>query len=397
MVSASASTRESIEAVVGNLRRRRQDIALGIYVHVRKAVPDLRSGQDPSLRTGMFEAITAVLDQRLDAIEQGPTGSLPPLPAEAALQARRAARSELGLGVVLRRYIAGHRRLGMLVAEEVERMGLSQDPRLLLHVRDAQEAHLEKLTAAIEREYETERLRLQRDPEQRRVELVQRLLAGGPVTQERVAALGYELETWHLGVIGVGPGIEDTLAALRPYGGLLRVFPRENLLWAWVATPDRPSETELTRIRTTVPLAPRLAFGEPGRGAEGWRHTHQQAQDALQVLFTQQHGHVRYAEIAILTPWLEDHARAEQLVALYLAPLVSGGDRGATASRTLETYFASGRNISAAARTLGIDRRTVAHRLRTVERILGHPIEQRMAELELAVRLHRVLKAQASA
>jgi hypothetical protein len=377
---------------VANLRRRRQNIALSIYVYVRRGVPDARSDRDASLRAGMFAAITAVLDQLLDAIEQGSTGSIAPLPTEAVLQARRGARAELGLGVVLRRYLAGHRRLGVLVAKELERMGLSHDPRLLLYVRNAQEAHLEKLTAAVEREYDAERMRLQRDPEQRRVELVKRLLAGGPITQGCVAALGYDLEAWHLGVIGVGPELETALDVLHPHGALLGVFPQENVVWAWLAIPDRPSECELVRIRAALPVVPRLAFGEPGRGVEGWRRTHRQAQDALQVLRAQRDGHVRYADIAILTPWLQDRARAEHLISLYLAPLMSdSSDRGATACHTLHAYFGAGRNVSAAARTLGVDRRTVTHRLRTIERTLGYQLEQRMTELELALRLHRVL------
>jgi DNA-binding PucR family transcriptional regulator len=132
-------------------------------------------------------------------------------------------------------------------------------------------------------------------------------------------------------------------------------------------------------------------FGEPAVGLQGWRETHHQAQHAQRVAALTNQHRTRYADVAVLTPWLEDANRGRALVELYLAQLDARGTRGSVCLDTLHAYHEAGWNVSSAARTLGIDRRTLKYRLDTIEDCLGYKLEARKAELAVALRLHALL------
>lgn len=61
---------------------------------------------------------------------------------------------------------------------------------------------------------------------------------------------------------------------------------------------------------------------------------------------------------------------------------------------TLRVYLEAARNVSAAARELYIDRRTLTHRLATIEMCVGYKLDNRKAELEVALRLYDLLERQ---
>src|ERR1700677_913591 len=110
-----------------------------------------------------------------------------------------------------------------------------------------------------------------------------------------------------------------------------------------------------------------LALGEPAEGIEGWRLTHRQAQDALLVSLRQPRTLTQYSDVALLTPWLRDDARARGLVEMYLSSLDNHRCPGATLRRTLREYFLAGRNSSAAGRALNVSRRTMRNRMVLIE------------------------------
>jgi DNA-binding PucR family transcriptional regulator len=62
-------------------------------------------------------------------------------------------------------------------------------------------------------------------------------------------------------------------------------------------------------------------------------------------------------------------------------------DGGEVLRETLRTHLGTGGNISSSAAALGVDRRTVTRRIRTIEEKLGHSLPDRAAEVEVALRL----------
>jgi hypothetical protein len=75
------------------------------------AVSDPVVGEDRAYRAGMREATGEVVGYGLTSIERGPAWD-GPVPAAAIAQDRLAARVGVGLGTMLRRYVAGRGELG---------------------------------------------------------------------------------------------------------------------------------------------------------------------------------------------------------------------------------------------------------------------------------------------
>lgn len=81
---------------------------------------------------------------------------------------------------------------------------------------------------------------------------------------------------------------------------------------------------------------------------------------------------------------------------MYLTPLNRHRDPKVI-RETLSAYFKAGHNASAAGSALGIDRRTIHQRLRWIEGVLGVQIPDVSAELDIALRLERLLAQSSSA
>jgi DNA-binding PucR family transcriptional regulator len=130
-----------------------------------------------------------------------------------------------------------------------------------------------------------------------------------------------------------------------------------------------------------------VTVGEPGEGLSGWRLSHRQAKAALPIAERRGQAILRYADVALLASILRDDLVATSLHQLYLAPLERARDGGKVARETLRAYFAAEQNISSTAAALGVDRRTVTNRIRSIEELLGHPLQASATDLEIALRL----------
>ncbi|MSW51960.1 MAG: hypothetical protein F2817_13865, partial [Actinobacteria bacterium] len=98
-----------------------------------------------------------------------------------------------------------------------------------------------------------------------------------------------------------------------------------------------------------------------------------------------------HADVAVLGALLQDRGRAERLVHAVLGPLAEPTRRNLDLCDTLAAYFAAGDRKAGTAAVLGIHEKTVAHRLRRAEELLGTPVDARRAALEIALVLHRVV------
>ena len=382
------SLEEISAAVVGRLRSQCPEIEETIFAHIREALPDPIGDEDAEYVVGLRAAVMAAVDYGLTGIEHG-EGWSGPTPPAAIVQAGRAARGGVGLDTVLLRYMAGYTLLGDLVMDEAERVS-SIDGATRRHLRRMQAALLERLTASIAHEYRRELERTGRSSRQRSAERVQRLVAGEPVD---TAGLGYELDVWHLGVIGTGAKAEGTVRRLAAGLGreLLLVSRSDETVWAWFGDPRRLAIADIGRLLLAKGRpGVSLAIGEPGRGVKGFRLTHRQAQAAQSVALRRPQWLTRYGDVALLAFALRDEALARSLVDIYLSPL-DGPHKGSRVLRqTLRAYFAAERNASSAAAALGVARQTVENRLRKVEQKLGRLLPTCLAELEVALRLEEL-------
>jgi DNA-binding PucR family transcriptional regulator len=92
----------------------------------------------------------------------------------------------------------------------------------------------------------------------------------------------------------------------------------------------------------------------------------------------------------LLASTLQDDLLAASLDQLYLAPLRAERDGGEAAKETLRAYFAASGNASSAASALGVNRRTVAARIASIEEKIGRTVDSVSAEIETALRLDEI-------
>jgi hypothetical protein len=371
--------------LVGRLRARSAEVEEAIFARIHDAVPDAAAGGDAEYVVGLRAAVAAVVDYGLTGIEHGEECA-GPTPSVAVVQARRAARSGVGLETVLLRYAAGHRLMCDFVIAQADHfpgLGLRQ-------VLDTQGLLFERLIASVSTEYRREMNRMGSSLEGHRAERVRRLLAGElPDTTE----LGYDFDAWHLGVIATGARAREVLRGLMAGFDrqLLTVSHGEETVWAWFGWQRKPVAADIERqLSDERDAGVSLAVGEPGRGIEGWRLTHNQAQAALLVALHRPRRLTIYADDMLLAAALRDQTLARSLREIYLAPLASQRDGGAVSRETLRAYFAAGRNSATAAHRLKVDRHTIERRVRTIEKQLGRMLHTCQAELEVALRMEEL-------
>ncbi len=242
-----------------------------------------------------------------------------------------------------------------------------------------------------------------RSREQRRAELVSRLLVGKPVDGGELIDLGYRLDAWHLGAIATGG---EAARAVRGLAGglgreLLALARGEGTVWAWLGGQRPLAFADVERVLLAQEhVDASLALGEPRRGVAGWRQTHNEAERALLVTRCRPSKLTRYRNVAQEAAALQDEAFADSLIETYLSPLEEMRIGGQAARKTLRALCQAGHNLSSAASALRVDRSTVHRRRNEIEGRLGCELQRRQGEIEVALRiedLRRRLDAQAPA
>lgn len=375
--------------VVERLRARRLEIEEAVFARVSDPAFGHVGGDDAEYVTGLRTAVAAAVEFSFAGLEQKreSVGSIPPIALE---QARRGARFGVSLDTVLRRYIAGQGLLADFIMEEAVCGDFTGDEAALHHhLLGTQTPLLERLTASIIEAYTDEVGRVGRSPEQRRAEIVQGLLAGGQPDTVDSAALEYDFDAWHLGVIATGARAAEFVRSVTAALGCerLAVSHEKRTVWVWFGRRRKPTVAELERLSTERPAGVSLAMGEPRMGIEGWRLTHREARAALSVALRSKSGLTRCSDVLLEAAVLQQEALATSLVETFLSPLDGLGYRGQTARDTLRAYFESRRNVSSTANRLGVVRNTVESRLREIEERLGRPLHTCSAQLEVALRL----------
>jgi hypothetical protein len=376
-----ASRARSRAELAERLRERRAEIEEAVatrsYALASKTEP-----HDVTYRQGLRAAISAAIDYGIEVVERGEE-NVPPTPPLLLAQARLAARFGVGLDTVLRRYSAGYVLLSDFLVEEAGRSGIRSDA--LRHLFGTQ-AVLDRLLEAVSLEYSLEQKRRGASREDRLAERIEQLLAGEPID---TSAIAYEFEGHHIGALARGGGAWEALQqiACALECRLLAIRREEGTIWAWLGGRQPIERAELKRhLSAALPPQAILALGEPGEGLSAWRLTHRQAKAALPIARRGSEPLVCYADVAMLAAILKDDLFATSLRQLYLEPLKAERDGGEAARETLRAYFAAESNVSSAAAALGVNRNTVASRLRAIEAAIGRPLSSCGPELEVALR-----------
>lgn len=373
-------------ALAERLRSRRQEMEDAICGRVY-TIAGSQEAAVPAYAAELRTAVSVALDHGLEGLEAG-GGPPPAVPVALIAQARLAARNDIGIDTVMRRYFAGHMLFSDFLVHEAGEAGLSSAS--MKQFLQAQGTLFDRLLVAIGEEFAREAQALRSSAGDRRLRLVRRQLAAEPVDAD---ALGYDFGAVHLGLIATGPGADVVLRDLATALGHspLLVRPDSHTAWAWLGGKcplDTLEVKETTAALAKVQAA--IAIGEPGDGLTGWRLTHRQAKAALPVAQGKDEPVVRYIDVAMLASAQSDDLLSRSLRQFYLNPLDRGRDGGKIARETLRAYLENGCNVSSAAAILRASRTTVGSRLRSIESSIGRPLPSCTAELRVALDLERL-------
>lgn len=252
-------------------------------------------------------------------------------------------------------------------------------------------AYDDRLMSLVTEEFGRPKDAAQFSPETKRMKLLRDLIDG---STDDLHGLDYDLELNHIGVIAWGPRARSALSDLASALDRRLVWApaEDDLLMAWVGSSSPPNETHLRVVRGSRPTGhAQLAVGSPGDGLAGFRRTHREAGEAHVVAKRRPLPVTLYEDVALEAFALRDEPAAREFVEHALGPLHVNGKRGDDLPETLRAYFAAGQNASSAAAALGVHEHTVPRRLQKIEELIGCPINDRRAELELALRLEALL------
>jgi len=365
------------------LRDRRGELEEELWNRVR-AVQDSSSPVEGPYVAGLRTTIGAGLQYAIEAIEGRSGARLPEVPDPLLLQARRAARTGISLDAVLRRYCAANSLFTDTLISEAGRLGLS--PQELKSAFRSFAIAFERLLSQVSEEYGRAAGELAASTEERRRELIERLLAGELIEGPELA---YDLISWHLGLVSFGTDAMDGVKSLarRIDANLLTVRRRDGVVWAWLGARARRALTELPRSLPASDIDASIALGGPAKGLPGWRLTHRQALATLPLAIRGREQLASYSDAPLLVTALNDDLLASSLHCIYITPLGKERDGGEAAKSTLRAYFDARGNASSAAAALGVNRRTITARLTQIEERLGRRLDAFSAEIQTALRL----------
>jgi hypothetical protein len=221
---------------------------------------------------------------------------------------------------------------------------------------------------------------------------VDRLLAEESFSDQEI---GYRLDAWHVAGVLHGAGADPAARLLAEQLGCeLLLLPRgAETYWAWWGSPQRiPFEKVGSAARR---LGERASFtlGESRDGMVGFRLSHREARAAANVAVRVDEPVVRASDAMLPALLLRDRDLADLFIDAHLRSLKSQRDWPAIAA-TLEAYLDAGGAQGAAAAALEVDRHTMRRRIRRIEGLMGRPFDAVRAELEIALRVERLLAAE---
>jgi hypothetical protein len=399
--SGAEELRSARVELAGRLRLLKAEHREALVAQVSAVATRHGPERDGLLVTGLREVVESCVDCCLAAIEQG-SRSPGPIPSAVEAHARHAASGGISLATALRSCVAGHALAWRCVLREVAALDRPDQTRfaLLREVSLAMSSMLASVEAEIAGAHSVEIARRACSPDRRRAEMVRRLLASEPVAASELAELGYELNAWHVAVIAKGEGGERTVRAFAAaLGRQLLACPQDaTTVWAWLGGGERLAFAELARLQAKYgPADTFIAVGEPGKGIDGWRATHQEAQGALLVALGKPSRVTRYLDVALDAAALKDRVLADSLIEKYLSPLDDLAFGGQAARGAVRALFDTEHNASSAASALKVHRSTV-HRWRDqIEQRLGYRLHEHQAEIELALRIEKLRGARVPA
>ncbi|MBL7258539.1 PucR family transcriptional regulator [Paractinoplanes lichenicola] len=242
---------------------------------------------------------------------------------------------------------------------------------------------------------------LSRSRDHVRAGLVQHLLRDDstPLPPSDLVLLDYPLDAAHLAVLlpatpeGCARQILDTLRDKCHVRDTL-VHPIDlTSTVVWLAQPRQAGWTAARIVAITDclrSLGLQASVSEPHVGVQGVRDGWRQVRDVQSVRAAWGSGVLSYADVSLEVLLMADPARARAFVRAELGELGAEDEIAARLRETVEASHRFGSHVTTAAH-LHLHEHTVRNRLQKAAELLGRPLTERRTELQVALRLARLL------
>jgi len=250
--------------------------------------------------------------------------------------------------------------------------------------------------AYVEREAE-----LQRSGERLRVQAVRDILAGENIrsSDELFPILRYDVTAHHLAIRLTGTldaaaariasvlkAPSQAVAALQ-----IRLGVSEVVIWLGRLRPwPHDLVTEIVSLLGGFDV--QAAVSDAACGIDGFRSAYEDVLrvDGVRECLSAAEPVLRYADVRLEAMFIANPGEAARFVAEELGELAERSDAADRLRETVLASLSAGSHVVAAKR-LGVHEHTVRNRLARVEAILGRPLSERRLELQLALRLQKLI------
>jgi len=369
-------------------------------------------GGDARLVDLLGASIEGNIDNILHSLQHGISVDRMEPPSAAIEYARRLAQRGVPLNALVRAYRLGQQNLLEACFAESDKRPVPPAVKVIAHEHFVTHTfdYIDSISQQVVTVYEQERERWLADRNTVRASLVHDLVEG-KVQDVGAAetALGYRLNgVTHLGLIlwneEAGEGnkhlnLFDAVVALlsKRFGngrtGLLLARDSTSA-WAWVPLADRamPAASDLRAALQTLPFLPFLAVGGAHVGAQGFRRTHEEAEQAQRVAVvggSSRSPITRYdaAGVSLAALVCNNLEEAKRFVVATLGPLAGDDEQHERLRDTVRVLLAHGGSYTAAADAMCMHRNTVRYRIARAEAELGRSLTSDRQATDVALTL----------
>ncbi len=333
------------------------------------------------------------------------------LPTAAVEHARRLAQRGVTVNALVRSYRLGHKAVLDAVLDEIAASDLEPPLSLAVfsQISEVTFGYVDWITQQVVITYQSEHDRWMESQSGLRALRVRELLDGADLDIDAVTtAIRYPLRRTHLAVVAWRDKDDggDDLASMERFVDQLAesAGARESSLfisvdrltgWAWIPVRAEAAPNAVARMRAFAESridAPWIAAGNPLPGVEGFRRSHQQAQEAHAVAIasgSNAHRVTVASDPGLSTAALVGNnlAAARVWVAEVLGPLASCTDNDERLRETLGVFLRAGGSFKAAAEELHLHSNSVKYRVQRAIDRRGRPISDGRLDVEVALLL----------
>jgi DNA-binding PucR family transcriptional regulator len=397
---AAAELMADVAAAVG---RQVAAVSEDVYEVIVRGIPQLRD--DKPVLTLLASSVDSNIDTCLQIMQHRIDLAVVPAPAAAMEYARRLAQRGTPLTALLRAYRVGHTCFADWLLKELARQ--ADDAELItattLSMSKIVAGYIDQISEEMVAAYTQERENWLRNRSAARAGRIRDLLSGERIdVRAAEATLGYRLRQYHVGLVcwtGDATGAADEItrlehaidrvAARADCPGDPLFLPRdESSAWAWLPLGIRDTFGSAAASMAEVDADIHSAFGDPAKGATGFRITHQQAVAAQTVALaagSPAPRAVAFSEVAPVAMMLGSAELLRAWVLSTLAGLATDDEHHARLRETLLAFLQNGGSYKTTAEQLILHKNTVQYRIRKAEESLGHPVGDHRQDVELAL------------